>query len=787
MAPGKGTSTSKVDHEEELKAVVLADSFDELFQPLALNKPRCLLPLCNVPMIEYTLEFLSSSGVHETIIICKSHSEKLQAYIKQSKWGHGGHSSMKIRIKVERTAESVGDALRGVDSDPGLRSDFILCTGMVVSNMDLSRLVAAHMANKRHDKDHIMTVLLQEASQTHRLRDKSDESVYLIDPSSNKLLGINSLPSLPKPKNISIQTDVLMSCAEVEMRADLVDTNVYICSLQVLSLFTENFDYQTMRRDFIHGILASDLLASAIYTHVLSGTSALAFDGPSSSGGGLGGFGEANTATASADVEFDFISHSGYAAGVIDTSTYDAISRDLVGRWAYPLCPDSSSADGSTYTYNRGCVYKAQSVFLGRESHVARNVVLGPNSHVADFARVSEAVLGARCRVGENAVVRGSYMFDDVVIGKGSAIEQSILGERVTVLDNVVLERGCVVGDDVTLGPNVRIPAFTHIARKKPQNNNGFSDDDTDSYSDYDDDDDDSDYGQGPSTISARHTSHSDAASSSAPNAASSAAIEPFDTGVLGSLGVGYVWSKINQGDDDDYTADIEDIRLRQLRTIGSSFADIEIAETDLRDDASDGFSADQEQEVSESISSAEIFERELRLTIARAFEKGHSVEDAAFEISNVRLSYNGDQNDMRRIVIQEILGNINTGELPAASAKTVLSRWGGIIQKCISSRIEQVDAIDIIERYCALDPAIDDSLRSRLFRQTIPLLYEFDIVEDLAVIAWYNKAVDKPSGDVSHELVQKLEAFVDWLNESEDEDSNEEESEQSSEESDDE
>ncbi|KAJ1771227.1 translation initiation factor eIF-2B epsilon subunit, GEF [Coemansia sp. RSA 1813] len=791
MAPGKGTGNSKVDLEEELKAIVLADSFDELFQPLTLNRPRCLLPLCNVPMIEYTLEFLSSSGVHETILICKSHSEKLQAYIKQSKWGHGGHSSMKIRIKVARTAESVGDALRDVDNDPSLRSDFILCTGMVVSNMDLSRLVAAHMANKRHDKDHIMTVLLKEASQTHRLRDKSDETVYLIDPSSNKLLGINSLPSLPRPKHISIQTDVVMSCPEIEMRADLVDANVYICSLPVLALFTENFDYQTMSRDFIHGILASDLLESAIYTHILSGTSTLAFEGTNSHNG-FDSFGELDAST-TAEAELDFISHSGYAAGVIDTSAYDAISRDLIGRWAYPLCPDSSPVDGSTYSYNRGCVYKAQSVFLGRESHVDRNVVLGPESHVADFARVSEAVLGARCHVGEYSVVRGSYMFNDVTIGKGSTIERTIIGERVVVLDNVVLERGCIISDDVTLGPNVRIPAFTYIARKRPQSTNGFSDDDMDSYSDEESDGDDRQY---QSASSVGHRSHEDADNNGAANTSNSAGIESFDTGALGSAGVGYVWSKINQSsdadnNDDDYTADIEDVKLRLLRTIGSSFADIEIAETELRDDASDGgLSTDQEQ-ATESISSMEIFERELRLTIARAFEKNHSVEDAAFEISNVRLSYNGDQNDMRRIVIQEILGNINLDELPG-SAKKVLSRWGGIIQKCISSRIEQVDAIDIVERYCALDPTVDDDLRSRLFRQTIPLLYEFDIVEDLAVIAWYNKAIDKPSEKVSHELVQKIEVFVDWLNESEDEASDEDSSNngasaQSSEESDDE
>ncbi|KAJ2879922.1 translation initiation factor eIF-2B epsilon subunit, GEF, partial [Coemansia aciculifera] len=68
MAPLKKPIATKISEDKDLKAVVLADSFDNLFQPLALNKPRCLLPLCNVPMIEYTLEFLAASGVVETIL-----------------------------------------------------------------------------------------------------------------------------------------------------------------------------------------------------------------------------------------------------------------------------------------------------------------------------------------------------------------------------------------------------------------------------------------------------------------------------------------------------------------------------------------------------------------------------------------------------------------------------------------------------------------------------------------------------------------------------------------------
>lgn len=38
--------------------------------------------------------------------------------------------------------------------------------------------------------------------------------------------------------------------------------------LQVLSLFQDNFDYGDIRRDFVHGVLTSDLLMKNIYCYV---------------------------------------------------------------------------------------------------------------------------------------------------------------------------------------------------------------------------------------------------------------------------------------------------------------------------------------------------------------------------------------------------------------------------------------------------------------------------------------------------------------------------------------
>ncbi|KAJ2792386.1 translation initiation factor eIF-2B epsilon subunit, GEF [Coemansia linderi] len=799
MAPKKAIVT-KVGEEKELKAVVLADSFDDLFQPLALNKPRCLLPLCNVPMIEYTLEFLAASGVAETIIICKSHSEKLQAYIRQSKWRRSS-TPMKVNTTVTQSATSVCDALRKIDDSSVITSDFILCTGLVVSNMNLSELVAAHIANKSNDRNQIMTMLLREAASSHRLFDKSDESVYIIEPSTSRLLAVNTSPSLPRAQNVDIPTSAIIYkmpkaepragfagtnesvySPEVELRADLIDTHVSICSPEVLSQLTENFDYQVMRRDFVHRTLVSDLLSSTIYAHILTGSSSALSEAASAATTAAIGGDALVPALGALDLAagggITYASHSGYAAGVADTAAYDAISRDLIGRWAYPLCPDSNPTDGPPYSYHRGAVYKTPSVFLGRESRVDHHVILGPNSHVADHARVFDSVLGSGCRVSGHSVVSGSYLFDGVSIGRGSVVEKSILGERVAVLENVVIERGCLIGDDVILGPNVRIAAFSRISRRTPQSLQALESNDFGSYSEGSDSDDESDEFVDADIAMDKDQSRASHASMSSPaGLPSSAGTEVFDTQTLGALGVGYVWTD-EAGDDSDLEDDVADgemdSQIRVLRTIGSNLRDVELANADLAVEES----ADQHEWQPENAFvqySQEHFEHELALTIGAVLDGSRTIDMAMTDIRSFRMACNANQDRIRPVVLAEALNAIDLAAV-SSSAKKTLAKILQLIKWGIGSGAEQVDAVGIVERHCALSPAIDDDVRGRLFKVVVCVLYELDVLEDLAIISWYNRSLKRPDGDVSHKLLDTIEAFVDMLNESDDDDDSDDE-----------
>ncbi|PBP23098.1 translation initiation factor eIF-2B subunit epsilon, partial [Diplocarpon rosae] len=102
-APGKKVED---DREETLQAVVLADSFETRFNPFTIQTPRCLLPLANTPLIEYTLEFLAMSGVADIYIYCGAHTNAVERYIQASKWHPNFPASPFTKLEIVKTTAS---------------------------------------------------------------------------------------------------------------------------------------------------------------------------------------------------------------------------------------------------------------------------------------------------------------------------------------------------------------------------------------------------------------------------------------------------------------------------------------------------------------------------------------------------------------------------------------------------------------------------------------------------------------------------------------------------------
>ncbi|OLL22499.1 putative translation initiation factor eIF-2B subunit epsilon [Neolecta irregularis DAH-3] len=259
------------DSQTPLQAIVLTDSYNSRFRPLTLERPRCLLKIANTPLIEYTFHFLALAGVKDVIVFLGAHADQVKSYIELSEWNSDMTSPFKIRMIVSQEALSVGDAMRALDERSLITSDFLLVSGDVIGSIDMTDILKEHEKRKQTDKNAIMTMVVRETGSIHRTRAKNDMAVFAIHPHTGQCLHYEPIEFSPTKKRITMNLEIFERVGDIEVRNDLIDCQIDVCSPEVPALFTENFDYQEIRRDFVHGVLTSDLMGKTIYCHVVDG------------------------------------------------------------------------------------------------------------------------------------------------------------------------------------------------------------------------------------------------------------------------------------------------------------------------------------------------------------------------------------------------------------------------------------------------------------------------------------------------------------------------------------
>lgn len=379
----------KKPEPRQLQAVVLCDTYQTRFWPLTQDCPRCLLPLANTPLLEYTLEFLVSAQVSEVYLIARSHAGQVAEYIRQSKWA-STYSPFIVHIIELPNSLSVGDAMRDLDARGVIKSDFLLISGDVVCSVDFEKIWDAHVQRKKEDRNCIMSIVLRQASATHRTR-SAHTGLFVLDATTGRMVSYGkSLHS----KDIEVDAGELLKLPAVEFRNDLIDCRIDICTVDVPALFTENFDYESLRDDFVSGILTSDLLGKTIYCHILE---------------------------------------EGYAARVESFKTYRAVTEDIVSRYSYPLVVDLNELSGQTYSHRMGHIYMEKDVILSHSCIIGRGTVIGGGSFVGPEADITNSIIGRGTNIGKGATIKNSYIWEGCSVGENTEVIDSIVANGVVI------------------------------------------------------------------------------------------------------------------------------------------------------------------------------------------------------------------------------------------------------------------------------------------------------------------------------------------------------------------
>lgn len=163
-----------------------------------------------------------------------------------------------------------------MDHKDVIKTDFILVSGDVVTNMKLGAAMDAHRRRRGADKSAIMTLVMRGGmTPAHRVRLGASGVTTVIDPATARLLKYEehtpgSSGRISYNKGLRLDAAFFSERDDVAIRSDLIETGVYLCAPEVLMLFSDNFDYQNVKRDFVSGVLSEEELGNKLYVHEVS-------------------------------------------------------------------------------------------------------------------------------------------------------------------------------------------------------------------------------------------------------------------------------------------------------------------------------------------------------------------------------------------------------------------------------------------------------------------------------------------------------------------------------------
>ncbi|KAF2711608.1 translation initiation factor eIF-2B subunit epsilon [Pleomassaria siparia CBS 279.74] len=689
------------ERDEPLQAVILADPFETRFSPFTLERPRCLLPLANTPLIEYTFEFLASAGVEEVFVYCGAHREQVEDYINRSKWVSRSSPFAKLEL-IQSTSNSIGDAMRDLDSRGLLIGDFIMVYGDVVSNLPLESALAAHRARRTKDKNAIMTMVLRAAGTSHRTKARSVNPVFVIDPSKDRCLHFEQMPNKDGSNFLSIDSELLSSNQELDVRQDLIDAGIDICTPDVLALWSDNFDFQAPRKGFLHSVLKDyELNGKTIHTHIVT---------------------------------------DHYAARVRNLHAYDAVSKDITSRWAYPLCPDSNLIQGQSYRLQKGNIYKEDGVILARDCVINSKTVIGRGTSIGEKSVISNSIIGRNCYIGRGVTIDGAYIWDHASIADGTTVKRAIVANEASLGKKCIVEPGALISYGVIIKDGVTVRGESRITRAKRRRENG------------------EDLDEGKS-----------------------------DPEVVGEGGGGFEFHDSDEDDEDEvvdglvhrqpmYNLSHHNLSNESISTLNSdSEADFQVS----HHTPSSSFLSTTSQDSDHAAN----FDHDATGSIYDSLVEGHETANIQLELTALRMSTNASDHQVRRAIIVSFVKRLSQLVKSGTSVKDavvqVFKQHKDLIERSIFDKNTSVKS-DQVDFLLLLQTELTHRENGNMILVSVATkLIELDVIGDDGLMQWWDSPKSSEGEDM-RKVKEKTRQLVDFLNQSSEEESEDDDEEDS-------
>ncbi|KAJ7733773.1 UDP-3-O-glucosamine N-acyltransferase [Mycena maculata] len=463
----------------EFLAVVLAGFGNEL-SPLTSDHgdepcPKALLPVANVPLIDYPLAWLEKSGIKDVLLICPAiHRPAISHHIHS-------HTYPSLRIDIQpydETADSgVGTCTLLRHFSSRIPRDFVLlpCDFIPPPSLPLAALLNKFRTDTVSDGSITTTCWFSspkpEKNTTPDEWGHTASSVSVVwDKPSSTLLYVDTPDDIDRNSiEVELRMSMLSRYPRASLSSNLQDSHVYVCKRSVLDVLQDKHHFDSFREEFLPwlckvqyqrtkrqkyeqllnptGNNASQALALKHSTMLSKSKQQQANHVPKSKSSATSA--PQSPVPADANLEISpslrvgILMHrpeNGIAARVNNIHTFMEVNRHFLSSATYSLPTDPTDR-----------------ALIDQKAQISSDTVIGDSTRVDERTSIKKSVIGRHCIIGKMVKIVGCVLLDHCIVEDGAKLEGSILGKNTKVGAKAELVR-CVTqpGYEVNTGESIK-------------------------------------------------------------------------------------------------------------------------------------------------------------------------------------------------------------------------------------------------------------------------------------------------------------------------------------------
>lgn len=433
--------------KSQIQAVIMAAGKGSRMTELTARKPKCLLPIGNLPMIWFPLNLLQRTGFQDVfIIVLETNKSEIQAALEK----------FNLKIKIELIGIPAGedwgtaDSLRYLEESNKIKSDLLVLSCDLITNVNLQPLFEQF---RKHNAT--VAALFAPVSNSSPItvpgpksKNKTEKDFIGIEENTSRLVFVASASDFEE--ELPLPCRLVKKFGRIALNSQLLDAHVYIFARALCKYLVSNKNISTIKGELLphvvrkqmqpkHKKMEQDKAASVIGVDLKTDLQEMSEESELILKARLmSTFTDSRLEPVYRGDSLRCYAHlaDGITIRANSLMEYTRVNRLILEKWS-ELTGIEGNRISPTATISSTQV-DSDSCLVGDKADVAektsiKSTILASNVKVSPKTRIMSSVIMASASIGVGCSIQNCIVCEDSVVSDGCELKDCLVGSHFTV------------------------------------------------------------------------------------------------------------------------------------------------------------------------------------------------------------------------------------------------------------------------------------------------------------------------------------------------------------------